>query len=94
MIGRRRTASGWRRCGWLSSPDDWVDLGAGGELIGELESLVARHPLREGLWASLITALYRAGRQAEALKAYGRVRAALVDELGVEPGTALRLLER
>ena len=70
-----------------------VELGAGSELVGELESLVEQHPLREGLWTSLITALYRAGRQAEALAAYGRVRRALVDELGIEPGAALRSLE-
>lgn len=70
-----------------------TDLGAGGELIGELEVLVAQHPLRERLWAALITALYRSGRQAEALTAYARVRALLVEELGVEPGTELRLLE-
>lgn len=71
-----------------------VELGAGSEVVGELESLVEQHPLREGLWTSLITALYRAGRQAEALAAYGRVRRALVDELGIEPGPALRSLER
>ncbi len=71
-----------------------VELGAGSEIVGDLESLVAQHPLREGLWTSLITALYRAGRQAEALGAYGRVRTALVDELGIEPGPALRSLER
>ena len=70
-----------------------VDLGAGGEVIGELEGLVDRHPLREGLWVSLITALYRTGRQADALAAYLRVRTALVDELGVEPGPELRDLE-
>ncbi|MGZ5403886.1 MAG: ATP-binding protein [Nocardioides sp.] len=71
-----------------------VVLGAGSEIVGELESLVGQHPLREGLWTSLITALYRAGRQAEALAAYGRIRRALVDELGIEPGPALRSLER
>ncbi len=71
-----------------------VELGAGSEIVGDLESLVAQHPLREGLWTSLITALYRAGRQAEALAAYGRVRTALVDELGIEPGPALRSVER
>ena len=70
-----------------------VDLGAGGEVVGELEGLTARYPLREGLWASLVTALYRAGRQAEALSAYARVRTMLVDELGVEPGPALQALE-
>ena len=71
-----------------------VELGAGSEIVGELESLVAQHPLREGLWTSLITALYRAGRQAEALAAYGRVRTALVDDLGIEPGASLRSLQR
>jgi predicted ATPase/DNA-binding SARP family transcriptional activator len=70
-----------------------VDLGAGGDVIGALEDLVHQHPLREGLWASLITALYRAGRQADALAAYTRVREALIDELGIEPGPELRLLE-
>jgi predicted ATPase/DNA-binding SARP family transcriptional activator len=70
-----------------------VDLGAGGDVIGEIEALVDRHPLREGLWVALITALYRAGRQAEALAAYTRVRNALVDELGIEPGPDLRALE-
>ena len=54
-----------------------VDLHAGADVIGELESLVRAHPLREGLWSSLITALYRTGRQAEALAAYARVREAL-----------------
>ena len=71
-----------------------VELGAGGEVVGELEALVERHPLREGLWASLITALYRAGRQADALAAYARVRRLLVDELGIEPGPELRALEQ
>ena len=71
-----------------------LDLGSGGEVVGELESLVERNPLREGLWALLITALYRAGRQAEALAAYTRVRMLLRDELGIEPGTRLRALEQ
>ncbi len=71
-----------------------VVLGAGGEAVAELEALVEQYPLREGLWASLITALYRAGRQADALSAYGRVRRILVDELGIEPGAALRSLEQ
>ncbi|GAA3621700.1 BTAD domain-containing putative transcriptional regulator [Microlunatus ginsengisoli] len=71
-----------------------VDLGAGGEIVAELESAIESDPLREGLWATLITALYRAGRQGDALAAYARVRRRLVDELGVEPGLALRSLER
>ena len=51
-----------------------LDLGATGDVVGELEELVTAHPLREGLWEMLITALYRAGRQADALAAY-RTRA-------------------
>jgi len=70
-----------------------VDLGLGGEVVGELEGLVSQYPLREGLWSSLITALYRMGRQADALAAYTRVRELLVDELGVDPGPGLRALE-
>jgi predicted ATPase len=71
-----------------------VDLGSGGELVSTLEGLVEQYPLREGLWAALITTLYRAGRQADALTAYSRVRAVLVDELGIEPGPGLRALEQ
>jgi DNA-binding SARP family transcriptional activator len=63
-------------------------------LIGELEQLVAEHPLRERLRMSLMTALYRSGRQAEALVAYREAREALVDELGIEPSSALQELER
>ncbi|MFZ0161356.1 MAG: BTAD domain-containing putative transcriptional regulator [Kineosporiaceae bacterium] len=70
-----------------------LELGAGGEVVAELEGLVNEHPLREGLWCCLITALYRTGRQADALAAYTRVRAALIDELGIEPGPGLRDLE-
>ena len=71
-----------------------VDLGAAGELVGELEALVGDHPLREGLWTLLITALYRAGRQADALAAYRRVRQQLADELGLDPGPELQALEQ
>lgn len=70
-----------------------VALGGGSDVIADLTSLVDAHPLREGLWSSLITALYRSGRQAEALAAYTRVRTLLSDELGVEPGPGLRRLE-
>ena len=68
-------------------------LGLHGELIGELEALCREHPLRERLWELLILALYRAGRQAEALRAYTEARERLVDELGIEPGRALRELQ-
>ena len=64
-----------------------------GDVIGELEAAVAAYPFREGLWELLITALYRAGRQAEALTAYQRIRNRLSDELGLEPGPQLQQLE-
>ncbi len=70
-----------------------VALGAGGDVVGRAEALVEEHPLRERLWAALVTALYRSGRQADALAAYARVRRLLADELGLEPGPELRLLE-
>jgi DNA-binding SARP family transcriptional activator len=69
-------------------------LGRHDELVGELEALVAEHPLRERLRRYLMTALYRSGRQAEALDAYQDARRSLVDELGIEPSTALQELER
>jgi DNA-binding SARP family transcriptional activator len=69
-------------------------LGRHDELIGELEALVTEHPLRERLRRQLMTALYRSGRQAEALDAYQDARRALVDGLGIEPGAALQKLER
>ena len=73
-----------------------ADLAQGrdGELVPELETLVAEHPLREGPKAQLMLALYRAGRQAEALDAYQAARRTLVDELGIEPGPALQELEK
>lgn len=64
--------------------------GHGGALVAELRGLTAEFPLREWFWASLMTALHRADRQAEALAAYEAVRRRLVDELGVEPGPQLR----
>jgi class 3 adenylate cyclase/DNA-binding SARP family transcriptional activator len=69
-------------------------LGRHGDLVGELEALVARHPLREGLRRQQMLALYRSGRQAEALAAYQEARRVLADELGIEPSPALRELER
>ena len=68
-------------------------LGRHGELVGELEALCREHPLRERLWELLMLALYRAGRQAEALRAYTEARDRLVHELGIDPGPALRELE-
>jgi DNA-binding SARP family transcriptional activator len=64
------------------------------ELVGELEALAREHPLRERLRGQLMLALYRSGRQAEALGAYQAARRTLVDELGIEPDRALRDLHQ
>ena len=69
-------------------------VGRGGELIAELDALVAEHPYRERLRAQLMLALYQAGRQADALAAYRVARQTLVEELGLEPSDALKNLER
>ena len=71
-----------------------LELEQGGELVGELEALVGQHPARERLRGQLMLALYRSGRQAEALQAYHDGRRALVDELGIEPSPALQQLYR
>ena len=69
-------------------------LGAHSEAIARLEALIAGHPYRERARGQLMLALYRSGRQAEALAAYQDARRALVEELGIEPGRSLRELER
>jgi DNA-binding SARP family transcriptional activator len=73
-----------------------ADLAAGHhrELVGELEALVAAHPFRERLRGQLMLALYRCGRQADALHAFQGARRALVEELGIDPGPALQRLQR
>lgn len=68
-------------------------LGRHGELVGELKSLVEAHPLRERLWGQLMLALYRSGRQGEALRAFQRCRQILGNELGIDPSAALQRLE-
>lgn len=68
-------------------------LGRHAELVGELESLVARNPFRERLWAQLMVALYRCGRQADSLASYQTISKMLAEELGVLPGPELRDLE-
>ncbi|MFI5619689.1 AfsR/SARP family transcriptional regulator [Streptomyces sp. NPDC051567] len=64
-------------------------LGESGELVGDLRTLIAQHPLRETLRGHLMLALYRSGRQAEALTEYAKVRELLVEELGIDPSTQL-----
>jgi predicted ATPase/DNA-binding SARP family transcriptional activator len=81
----------------IATLEDRIDaelaLGRHESLTGELEALVALHPLRERLQAQLLVALYRSGRQADALRAYQSARAVLGDELGLEPGPELRRVE-
>jgi DNA-binding SARP family transcriptional activator/pimeloyl-ACP methyl ester carboxylesterase len=67
-----------------------LECGKFGDAIAELETLTAAHPLRERLWSLRMLALYRAGRQADALRAYRDLRAILTAELAIEPGLALR----
>jgi predicted ATPase/DNA-binding SARP family transcriptional activator len=68
-------------------------LGRHAGLVAELEPLTAAFPFRERLWGQLMTALYRCGRQAEALRAFRSARTMLAEELGIEPGPELRQLE-
>jgi predicted ATPase/DNA-binding SARP family transcriptional activator len=74
--------------------DAELELGRHTDVVPQLERLVVDHPLRERLHAQLMLALYRAGRQADALQAFQDARTRLVDELGVEPGLELQRLER
>ena len=73
----------WRALGARIDAD--LALGRHADLVGELQALVAEHPLRESLRAQLMLALYRCGRQADALAAYGDARQMLADELGPRP---------
>src|SRR5262245_6119756 len=82
----------------LAAVEDRIDadlaLGFHAEVTAELEGLVEHHPLRERLWAQLMLALYRSGRQADAVATYRRAHRAFADELGIEPGSHLRDLQR
>jgi DNA-binding SARP family transcriptional activator len=74
--------------------DAELALGEHAQLVGELEGLVREHPLRERLIGQLMLALYRSGRQADALETYREARRRLVEELGIEPSSDLQQLER
>ena len=82
----------------LVAVEDRIDadlaLGRHAELVPELETLVAAHPLRERIRGQLMVALYRDGRQAEALETYRQARTAMHEELGLEPSAALKQLEQ
>jgi len=69
-------------------------LGHHDQVVGEIEAAIAEAPLREPLWRSLVLALYRSGRQVDALRAVARLRAVLADELGLEPSQALADIEQ
>jgi DNA-binding SARP family transcriptional activator len=70
-----------------------LELGRHGDVVGELDALVQAHPLRETFRRQQMLALYRSGRQAEALEAYADARARFVEELGIEPGPELKQLQ-
>src|SRR5947209_3314456 len=96
--GRRATSEKTRWIeGHAALVEDRADAllakGRAAEIVGELEAAVTDAPLRERRWSQLMLALYRAGRQGEALGAYQRARTLLADELGVDPGPELRRLE-
>ena len=82
----------------VAAQEDRIDallaLGRAVEAAADTDALVAVHPFRERLWAQLMLAHYRAGRQADALATYRRARSVLVDELGIEPGPPLQRLEQ
>jgi DNA-binding SARP family transcriptional activator len=73
--------------------DAGMTMGRHHALISELETLTSAHPMRERLWSQRMLALYRSGRQAEALRVFQDLRTLLVDELGIEPGTDVTWLE-
>ena len=73
--------------------DAALRLGAAAQMVADLDQLTAEHPLREEAWRLLVLALYQSGRQGDALAALRRARARLAEELGVDPGPALRELE-
>lgn len=80
----------------LAATEEWVELELSlarpEAVLAVLDDLVREHPYRERMWGQLVLALYRLGRQQDALDAYARLRVVLADELGLDPGPDLRLL--
>ncbi len=83
-----------RLAAWEARLEADLELGRHADVLGDLEAQCRRHPLRERLWEHRLLALYRCGRQAEALRCYDEIRRHLVEELGLEPGPALQTLQR
>ncbi|MGW5342806.1 BTAD domain-containing putative transcriptional regulator [Streptomyces sp. NPDC004050] len=83
---------------WLNATENWADaemaVGRYAEVLPRLRALVSEHPFRESAWGRLMTALFKAGRQGEALSTYQEARRLLSQELGVEPGAKLRAAHR
>jgi YVTN family beta-propeller protein len=94
LEGERRRLEELRLSALEARIDAELALGEQATLVPELEALVREHPLRERLRGQLMLALYRSGRQAEALAVFDQGRRLLADELGLEPGEALKLLQR
>src|SRR6185503_7820431 len=94
---REPAAARWQQLRFAAI-EDRVDarlaLGHHHGVIGDLLALTCEHPYRERLWGQLMVALYRSGRQVDALATYQTARSVLVDQMGVEPGSALRAIER
>ena len=93
-VSERRHVEGLRLDLLEDRFDALLALGRHAELLADLDRLVREHPERERLGADLIVALYRSGRQADALAVYRETRRRLLEEFGIEPGPALRRLER
>ena len=94
LEGERRRLEELRLGAVQARIDADLALGEHATLVPELETLVREHPLRERLRGQLMLALYQSGRQAEALEVFGQGRRLLADELGLEPGQALRQLQK
>ena len=94
-IGMAEAARLWdlRRAGQERNFAARLALGQDAELVGDLETAIAAEPFRERLWQQLMLALYRSGRQADALRAYQRLRKVLDDELGIAPNDQIKALE-